>query len=385
MKPTYFQVGSPFRPHGRISTAALPVRAAALAFAMWSSAAPAREPSAPTPAVDAAPDVVPAADANTVVAPTVDAAPSVEPAAPAEPPAPLSARERLDEAWRRVDRGDWDGAILLARDAATRAPDADPEARYLTGIALSGAARPDDAVAAFRDLIATYPQSSQALDGSFRMAIVLADQGRYDDALAALDRLRPLKKLAPEGRLKVTLCTATWTLERDGDKRAWKAVEKALTKVAPDQLTWFQALAHRALLRRATHGADLVSLDVADGRLDRATTMRGTFLTVAELELGEIADLHEPRFALDGILELGLAYARTGDALLASPTPASLQGNEADRYESLLRARAEGMWIKASKLYELGLDTAGRFPWAADTVPKLNAANEAARARFDAE
>ena len=79
------------------------------------------------------------------------------------------------------------------------------------------------------------------------------------------------------------------------------------------------------------------------------------------------------------------ADARTGDALLASPTPASLQGNEADRYESLLRARAEGMWIKASKLYELGLDTAGRFPWAADTVPKLNAANEAARARFDAE
>lgn len=357
MKPTYFQVGSPFRPHGRVSTAALPVRAAALLLALWSSAAPASEPTAPTPVVEVPPDA----------------------------PAPLSARERLDEAWRRVDRGDWDGAILLARDAAARSPDDDPEARYLTGVALSGADRPDDAIAAFRALIAAYPSSSTALDGSFRMAIVLADQGRYDEALAAFDRLKPLRQLAPEGRLKVVLCTATWTLERDGDKRAWKAVERALTKVAPDQLTWFQALAHRALLRRATRGADLVSLDVSEARLERATTMRGTFLTVAELELGQIADLHEPRFALDGILDLGLAYARTGDALLASPTPSTLQGTEADRYESLLRARAEGMWIKSSKLYELGLDTAGRFPWAAAYVPRLQAANEAARARFDAE
>lgn len=357
MKPTYFQVGSPFRPHGRVSTAALPVRAAALAFCLWSGAALAQDL-------------------------TTDGEPS--PVA-AEAPAPLSARERLDEAWRRIDRGDWDGAILLARDAAARSPDDDPEARYLTGVALSGAERPDEAIATFRALIEAWPTTSQALDGSFRMAIVLAEQGRYDDALAAFDRLKPVRRLAPEGRLKVTLCTATWTLDRDGDKHAWKAVERALTKVAPDQLTWFQALAHRALLRRATHGADLVSLDVAEGRLERAVDMRGTFLTVAELELGKIADLHEPRFALDGILALGLAYEHTGDALLASPTPSTLGAVESDRYERLLRARAEGMWIKASKLYELGLDTAGRFPWAAGYVPKLQAANEEARGRFDQE
>ncbi|MCA9571707.1 MAG: hypothetical protein KC656_27905, partial [Myxococcales bacterium] len=70
--------------------------------------------------------------------------------APAEAPAPDDARSRLDAAWRRLDEGDAEGALLLAHQVLAAREGLAAEALYLSGIALHAAGDTAGAVAALR-------------------------------------------------------------------------------------------------------------------------------------------------------------------------------------------------------------------------------------------
>ena len=77
------------------------------------------------------------------------------------PPSPLGVAELRADALTRLERGDLDGALRAAREAATRAPD-DVPTLYLLGVAHSRLDQREEAVAAFRRVLERGPRTAEA-------------------------------------------------------------------------------------------------------------------------------------------------------------------------------------------------------------------------------
>lgn len=309
-------------------------------------------------------------------------APSVDPPdedAPAEAPAPEDARGRLDAAWRRLDEGDAEGALLLAHQVLAAREGLAAEALYLSGIALHASGDAEGAVATLR---AAEDQGDRDLarDAVFRAAMVELDRGRPREVLRTLHRLGPLRSLPPDDRAKVDLVRATAALEQ-GRRSGWRATGRALGR-ASDALTWFRARAHLARARAALAEAGAQSLDVPERRLAPRVLARGAALKRAEEELAHLLHQGERGLALDGLLALSRAQEATAEALLASTVPALTPAQERI-YRAGLARQAAQLLLRAVQVARTGVDLALDGRWRGPQTAALEAVEARTRARVE--
>lgn len=271
-----------------------------------------------------------------------------------------SPQERLDEAWRRVDLRDFEGARLLLPSFETELP---VEARYLLAVSYQLEPQHEPALAAFRALIEGWPTHPRAVDARFRVALTLADAERPDEALLALREVGRWQQLDGEAALKLRLSEATWTFESGKLGRGLRLITKALDEVSEGTLTWFQARARSAVLHHACTSANLLDFAVPEARVKARLNARATYVQAAEHELAELASLPEPFFILAGLLDLGDTFKDLGDDLLAAPPPTRLDAEQARIYQEGVRGRAETQYVKAHRYYDLAIEHIGRVHW----------------------
>lgn len=275
---------------------------------------------------------------------------------------PATAAERLDEAWRRIDVGDWYGARILVDETRALEPSWDEELLYITAVTYQLDREHDEALEVFDALLDAYPEGERAVDTRFRRALTLADRGDFDDASKTLRELRPYGKLPDEGQRKIALCEATWTLER-GKKSGLRKIDRELSRLAPEQLTWFQARARSALLHHAVDVSRTLEFDVSDKVMTRQLNTRAAYVFGAEAQLNAIVDTKETWFILDGLGALGDAYVDLADDLLARPVPDDYGDIQTAQFRNRLESQAVVQLIKARKYYDLGREHATRIGW----------------------
>lgn len=116
--------------------------------------------------------------------------------------------------------GDTDRALEFLAEAFGRDPE-DAEIRFLTGIALSLAARREEALACFRTLLAEHPEDQRIVSATARMLIDLA---KFDDAEQLLLRAAADN---PEN-VDVLLLLGTVALHRADRRRARRYFHRVL-------------------------------------------------------------------------------------------------------------------------------------------------------------
>jgi tetratricopeptide (TPR) repeat protein len=279
-------------------------------------------------------------------------------------------RERLDEAWRRIDLRDFEGARLLVPSFREAFP---VDALYLHGVSFQLERRHDEALADFSTLIATWPEHARAIDARFRVALTLADAGRPDEALRALTAVGRWRDLEGEAAWKLQLCEATWTFEAGRLGLGLRRIEQALEAVPAEALTWFQARARSALLHHAALASEALHFDVPEGRVKRRLDARAVYVKTAEQQLTELASLPEPYFILHGLLDLGDAMRDLGDDLRTARVPARLTAEQREVYDRGVRDKAVVQYVKARRYYDLGIEHAGRVHWSGPELDLLRA------------
>jgi tetratricopeptide (TPR) repeat protein len=302
-----------------------------------------------------------------------------------EGPAAASAQERLDTAWRRIDLGDFEGARILADEVRELEPAWEQELTYLEGVSFQLERDHDSALVVFDRLVDTWPDGGRVLDTNFRRALTMADAGRHDDAMDALRRLKPYGKLPDEARAKIGFCEATWLFETGKTGPGLRKITKALRKTAPDALTWFQARARHAVLTHAVEASMVLDFaGVPERKLKSVLEDRAVYVLSAEAELNALVDLGETWFILEGLREVGDAYADLARDFRDAPTPDGLGLVEAAKYRIGMDERAAIQLVKARKYFDLGVEHATRIGWLGDEGEVLRARLDAVDAEIEA-
>ncbi len=293
------------------------------------------------------------------LAQTPTAAPEVAPDGPELNAA--SPQQRLHEAWRRIDLGDYDGARLLAAEARDLTHELDEELGYLVGVSHQLQGDLVTAIEHLHQLRLAFPQGSRWRDATFRLALCHGDLGGFKVARRHLRELRPHADLPLEAQHKVAMLESTWLFEQGRLRRGLRGIEETLAQLAPDQLTWFQAHARAAVLRHAIAASKELDFDVPESRVRRVLEARATYIQAAEVQLSATIDLAESQHILDGLLELGGAYEALADDLLTAPTPKQLSSSEGARYRAGVSQQAVTQLVKARRYFELGVEHATRI------------------------
>lgn len=313
--------------------------------------------------------------------------------APTEPPTPFPSDwtpaptdELLALAWERIDLRDYEGARLVAEQAAARRDAREAEALAAIGAAFEADNDPASALPFYERAlhVATDPVLLDHL--AFRIAEAHGTLGRYDDANLWLDQLGDEPRAA-EDTLKIALLRAIWDIRSDGaTKKELRRVARLLDDAPPDAVTFYRAKAHAVVARALCDHAAALSLDTGrERRAVRHLDARARYILAAERQVVAAITLREPEWGLEGLLVLGQAYERVADDMLAMPVPASLRdADQVALYRATLAERVEVVYLKARNHYAQGLELAHRLQWRSSRVGRLEAAEQAVRGKIEA-
>lgn len=302
--------------------------------------------------------------------------PPTEPAPPA--PEAMTPRARLDAAWRRLDEGDAEGALLLVAQVLPGSSEP-AEPWYLAGIARHAQGDHQGALDALLAAERT-GEPQWARDAVFRAALVELDRGRDREVLRTLRRLGPLGRLAPRDRAKVELVKAT--AQREGGRPSGaRQVERAVAG-APADLTWFIARARLADVRAWLHVARAQTLDVPEARLRDRVTARADALRRALEARRHLEGTGEVGLLLDAQVALADAQETTAEALLASTIPA-LSPEQERLYRGLLAGQVSELLVHALRTAEDGVDLALSARWRGPQTEVLRVLAARAHARVE--
>jgi tetratricopeptide (TPR) repeat protein len=330
----------------------------------------AAEDSPETAAVEAPAEVLPE-----VTPPTTVAEPE---------PAPASGEELLEEAWRRVDEGDWEGARIVAELALTREPEVHDRARAALGASWELEGKPERAIPLYEQVLSATQNAELQDHMRLRIAECYGQLGQPVEALRRLEALEASHEWMLVDQLKIDLLRGVWLLESGERKPGLKALKVALRDAPPDEVAFYQAKARATLARVLCEDAAALPLDGSEKKAKKNIEKRAELIATAEKQVVGAIQLQEPEWALDGLLTLGRAYERIGDDMLAMPVPKSIDTPERRQmYDELLNDRVEVLYVKATKYYEKGLDLAVRLSWRSRRIAMLEDALGAATAKVD--
>ena len=269
----------------------------------------------------------------------------------------VMARYRL--AWVLAATGRRDEALAEIRSAAAAADRLnDREARYVRAAEAEFAARTDDALAQYRELVAAYPYDT---DARHLLAGALHDAGRYDEEIAELE---VLARLAGDDSVVRSMLGYAYLAKKDFTRAVVEL--QRYVELEPDSANGHASLgdAYRAQgeLDLAA-GEYRAALEADAGFYEAATSLAvvealAGRLNDAERRLRELVEAAAvpPRNRLDAAFELASLLRWQGRFGEAAAVLASLE----DEIESEQVREAMALAIRGSCLAELGDTRAAR-------------------------
>lgn len=285
---------------------------------------------------------------------------------------PASSAEMLDEAWRRIDLHDFEGARMLAEQVLSRADD--QQVRALAALGGAWELQGDDAQALtlYERALAASPPPDLRTHLLFRQAEALGKLGRPADALAALGQLGDPEEHPYLDSLKIRLLEGILSVEAGDRELGFARIDQTLDGIGVDEVTWYQARARLVRADDLCDQADAQALVGKDKEQVRALQARAALILRAEGEIVTVLKLQEPEWGLRGLLRLGESYERLADEMIALSPPKKLRrASQRELYTSEVRAKAVDLYVKSSRYYGQGLDVAVRLSWKSAVVRQL--------------
>ncbi len=249
----------------------------------------------------------------------------------------------FDEALQRIDE------VL----AAEPLPGTAAEALYMRGACHEAMDDLEGAIDAYDQLLADYDWDFWADEARFRRGIDLYLLGEPRAALADLRYLarRTDGEPSPVVQLQIGACHEALGRPRRAVRLTVDALEN-LELDPREQDTWYRAQGHvvlGALLVRASEG---VSLQVrrSDAQRERLK-QRWELLQQAEGHFRQAGDLGQPLWTCAAGVQLGEAYERFREAILAAPPPRGLNEEQAGVYAAELEATTARYQHNAAAIY----------------------------------
>ncbi|MCB9684575.1 MAG: hypothetical protein H6735_06035 [Alphaproteobacteria bacterium] len=294
------------------------------------------------------------------------------------PPEASSPDDLLHLARERARHGDWEGARILAQDAAEVPGEHQVVARYLTALCLEFEGRLPEALAAYDALMVDAPSD----DTRFRRAECLGKMGRVTEARDQLDDIARVRALSEADQIKVNVLLAIWDLELGKERKALKQLDRVLDG-AGEEAGYYQAMARNVLLHHALDQADDLAFDGSDRAKAKALERRAGLIALSEDQLAKTITLGEVGYALDGFLRLGRSYEDLGVDLLAESPVRGLTEAQLAINRDLLEDRVEKVWVKGTLFYDRAVQLAARENWTGAPLADIHTSWERLEARVD--
>lgn len=260
----------------------------------------------------------------------------------------------LLEARRRLRDDDIAAVRDLARDALAIPGEHRSEAALLLGTAWHLDGRPDVALPILEEALADDPLGASTRQITFAIAECRAElameadgRGRkrgLKDAERWLARARDAQDPSITDAAKMDVDAALWRAQRKGPRGTRELIE-VLDDTDHDLGTLQQARARTWLVETWLDAADRLGVDDPT-HLER----RAVFLEASEKQLRATIDHDHPSWTLRQLHRLGQSYEILGDDVVTAALP-----DDADA-----RRRAEVAWVKATRLYDMGVRHAAR-------------------------
>ncbi len=295
---------------------------------------------------------------------------------------PMSGSDLVDEAWRRIDLRDYEGARIVAEQARSRGDEAKVRATVALGAAWELDGEPSKALPLYGEARVAGVEGDLAEHVTFRVAECHAALGQFAEAFTELEKLGDPDARPYLDAKKLHLLRGTWLLE-SGEREAGQAeLAGALDGIGSDEVTWYQARARAAVATDLCEQANAVPFPEKDKKLVKALKARTALILAAEAQVVAALGLKEPEWGLQGLLVLGLAYEHVADDLLAVPVPKKLKTDEQRAmYAEGVKAKVDALYVKSSRYLGEGLDAATRLSWTGPRVAKLQEAHAAVLAK----
>ena len=276
----------------------------------------------------------------------------------------------------RARHGDYEGVRIVASQALEMEGDHQRTAQFLIGMSYEFGGDPLEALEIYDALVAAWTPSKVPDDLRFRRAECLGRLERYDEALAEIEALPDIER-PPLDQLKIDVLQSIWELDAGKERDAYKRLTNALGSVAPDEGSYYQALARHAILANAVEAANEIKFSGSDRKKGRLLEERASLIEIGNEQLAEIVRLEEIQMALDGFLQLGRAHQRLGADLLDESNMSRLTPEQLAKNRDLLRKKVEMVWVKSSLYYDRGMQLASRMDWTGEPVPTLKSEYDA--------
>ena len=239
---------------------------------------------------------------------------------------------------------------------------------YQRGICEELANRPTVAEGLYRQAIA----AGAVQDAHFRLALVLEDQGRDQEALDEVIGLAKLKGFDEKDQRTLDLQLGISEVNTGKIHRGVKRVEAtlALLEAGPTH-TWMRAKARYTLATVLLKDADKLDLRLPERRQVRRLTRRAEALQAAEEQIAAIARLNEPEWVLAGLIALGDSHAKLAKEIAAAAPPHRLTAAEDQIYREMILDKAKVIDGKTRHIWQSGVDLAARIQWESPRVTLL--------------
>jgi len=288
--------------------------------------------------------------------------------------------EIIEVAIDRRLRGDTEGAIARLQLIIQQHPPVVEQAQalYQLGLCHERSERFSEALAAYDQLVDTWPDSAVAQDGWFRRALCLEYLDRHREARRSLVRVQTADGLNLHDRLTLDLQRGI-TLVRSGKIRAGlRLIDNATAAAEGTELvTYLRGKAHVTRARVLLDAADEQAMQGSQRKQQRALEQRASYLAAAEQQVAAAAYLGEPEWILEGLLLLGQGYQSLYEELMASAPPRQLSPEAQTIYLEEVAGRSQVLLIKAWNHYDAGISKAGEWRYEGRPLPDLVAARDA--------
>lgn len=291
-----------------------------------------------------------------------------------------------EEAVERRKLGDYEGAEARLRYLAARQDG--PSIELALGITLELEERYADALGCYDAVLAKWPNAPEATNAAFRRALVLGDLGRHAESLAQVRallrrgeggsrRTSPRKSWTERDRQTLELVRGVEELDSGHVRRGLRRIHRTLVALqGTDAIPWIRARARAAVVHHLLDEAASIPL-VGNKRAARNLKRRAALMSQAEDQVIAIARLKQVEYALLGVEQLGDAYMRLHDDMLAAPPPHRLTDEQVAIYRQEVASKAKILQAKAWRFYDEGVSLALRSGWQGHLAHDLKARRDA--------
>ncbi|MFK7930558.1 MAG: hypothetical protein AB8H79_20390, partial [Myxococcota bacterium] len=195
--------------------------------------------------------------------------------------------------------------------------------------------------------------------------------GAPQAAAESMEALKALDDLRDADLAKIRLNEAYFRAQFIKPKKARKALIKALSKVEPGLVSYYEAKAWAALSDERLDRADEIDLGLRERKLKKALKKRIALMRQGDEILRQAVALKEPDAVFAGLLRLAESFEALGDDMLAAEDPKSLTPAQLQIYRDGVAEQAEASWARAVQYLDGGVTVAQTVEWTGTHVDAL--------------